>query len=118
MRLVEERSLSSILRSDLLTTLRNNDLSGKVKAGVDAQTLRTNFAGSAVAICACCARSLAAVAAWPSDPEASSFSTARAASSSTPRKFLSKSVSQLLKPIDNVLPFYYMLCRSASMAAS
>jgi hypothetical protein len=32
MRLVEERSLSSILRSKLLTTLINNDVSGKVNA--------------------------------------------------------------------------------------
>jgi hypothetical protein len=32
MRLVEERSLSSILRSNLLTTLINNDVSGKVNA--------------------------------------------------------------------------------------
>jgi hypothetical protein len=32
MRRVEERSLSSILRSNLLTTLINNDLSGKVNA--------------------------------------------------------------------------------------
>jgi hypothetical protein len=32
MRLVEERSLSSILRSELLTTLINNDVWGKVNA--------------------------------------------------------------------------------------
>ena len=32
MRRVEERSLSSILRSKLLTTLINNDVSGKVNA--------------------------------------------------------------------------------------
>jgi hypothetical protein len=32
MRLVKERSLSSILRSNLLTTLINNDVSGKVNA--------------------------------------------------------------------------------------
>jgi hypothetical protein len=32
MRRIEERSLSLILRSNLLTTLRNNDLSGKVNA--------------------------------------------------------------------------------------
>ena len=32
MRLVEERSLASILRSNLLTTLINNDVSGKVNA--------------------------------------------------------------------------------------
>jgi hypothetical protein len=32
MRRVEERSLSSILRSNLLTTLMNNDVSGKVNA--------------------------------------------------------------------------------------
>ena len=32
MRRVEERSLSSILRSNLLTTLINNDVSGKVNA--------------------------------------------------------------------------------------
>jgi hypothetical protein len=32
MRLVEERSLSSILRSNLLTTFINNDVSGKVNA--------------------------------------------------------------------------------------
>jgi len=32
MRLVEERSLSSILRSELPTTLINNDVSGKVNA--------------------------------------------------------------------------------------
>jgi len=32
-RLIEERSLSSILRSNLLTTLINNDVSGKVNAG-------------------------------------------------------------------------------------
>jgi hypothetical protein len=32
MRGVEERSLSSILRSELLTTLINNDVSGKVNA--------------------------------------------------------------------------------------
>ena len=32
MRGVEERSLSSILRSNFLTTLINNDVSGKVKA--------------------------------------------------------------------------------------
>jgi hypothetical protein len=32
MRRVEERSLSSILRSELLTTLINNDVSGKVNA--------------------------------------------------------------------------------------
>jgi len=31
-RRVEERSLSSILRSELLTTLINNDVSGKVNA--------------------------------------------------------------------------------------
>jgi hypothetical protein len=33
MRGVEERSLSSILRSELLTTLINNDVWGKVNAG-------------------------------------------------------------------------------------
>jgi hypothetical protein len=33
MRRVEERSLSSILRSELLTTLMNSDVSGKVNAG-------------------------------------------------------------------------------------
>jgi hypothetical protein len=32
-RLAEERSLSSILRSKLLTTLINNDVSGKLNAG-------------------------------------------------------------------------------------
>jgi hypothetical protein len=32
MRLVEERCLSAILRSNLLTTLINNDVSGKVNA--------------------------------------------------------------------------------------
>jgi len=39
MRRVEERSLSSILRSRLLTTLLNNDVSGKVNAGVCARAL-------------------------------------------------------------------------------
>ena len=32
LRLIKERSLSSILRSNLLTTLINNDVSGKVNA--------------------------------------------------------------------------------------
>jgi hypothetical protein len=39
MRLVEERSLSSILRSNLLTTLINNDVSGKVNASGWARAL-------------------------------------------------------------------------------
>ena len=39
MRLVEERSLSSILRSKLLTTLINNDVSGKVNASGCASAL-------------------------------------------------------------------------------
>ena len=39
MRLVEERSLSSILRSNLLTTLINNDVSGKVNASGCASAL-------------------------------------------------------------------------------
>ena len=39
MRLVEERSLSSILRSNLLTTLINNDVSGKVNASGCANAL-------------------------------------------------------------------------------
>jgi hypothetical protein len=44
MRLVEERSLSSILRSNLLTTLiNNNDVSEKPSASWGARTLWTNF---------------------------------------------------------------------------
>ena len=39
MRGVEERSLSSILRSKLLTTLINNDVSGKVNASGCASAL-------------------------------------------------------------------------------
>ena len=39
MRLVEERSLSSIFRSNLLTTLINNDVSGKVNASGCANAL-------------------------------------------------------------------------------
>ena len=39
MRLVEERSLSSILRSELLTTVINNDVSGKVNARACASPL-------------------------------------------------------------------------------
>jgi hypothetical protein len=39
MRLVEERSLSSILRSNFLTTLINNDVSGKVNASGCASAL-------------------------------------------------------------------------------
>jgi hypothetical protein len=39
MRRVEERSLSSILRSDLLTALLNNDVSGTVMPGA----LRKSF---------------------------------------------------------------------------
>jgi hypothetical protein len=39
MRRVEERSLSSILRSKLLTTLINSDVSGKVNAGGCARAL-------------------------------------------------------------------------------
>ena len=39
MRRVEERSLSSILRSELLTILINNDVSGKVNAGGCASAL-------------------------------------------------------------------------------
>ncbi len=39
MRRVEERSLSSILRSKLLTTLINNDVSGKVNASGWARAL-------------------------------------------------------------------------------
>jgi len=39
MRRVEERSLSSILRSKLLTTLINNDVSGKVNASGGASAL-------------------------------------------------------------------------------
>jgi len=39
MRLVEERSLSSILRSKLLTTFDNTDVSGKVNAGGCAKAL-------------------------------------------------------------------------------
>ena len=39
MGLVQERSLSSILRSNVITTLINNDVSGKVNAGRVARTL-------------------------------------------------------------------------------
>ena len=39
MRIVEERSLSSILRSELLTSLINNDVSGKVNARACASPL-------------------------------------------------------------------------------
>ena len=39
MRLVEERSLSSILRSNLLTTLINNDVSAKPNASGGANAL-------------------------------------------------------------------------------
>jgi hypothetical protein len=39
MRLVKERSLSSILRSNLLTALINNDVSGKVNASGCGTTL-------------------------------------------------------------------------------
>jgi hypothetical protein len=39
MRLVEERSLSSILRSELITTLLNNHVSGIVNAGGCARAL-------------------------------------------------------------------------------
>jgi hypothetical protein len=43
MRRVEERSLSSILRSKLLTTLINNDVSGKVNARGVARFLWTDL---------------------------------------------------------------------------
>jgi hypothetical protein len=46
MRGVEERSLSSILRSELLTTLINNDVWGKLNAGEGARELWIHFTDS------------------------------------------------------------------------
>ena len=56
MRLVEERSLSPILRSNLLTTLINNDVSGKVNPSRCANALdnfhgmQTSFASEAIGL--------------------------------------------------------------------
>ncbi len=60
MRFVEERSLSSILRSKLLTILRNNDVSGKVNANGCAKAL-DKFHWTAVITYTCHACFLAAV---------------------------------------------------------
>jgi hypothetical protein len=70
MRFVEERSLSSILRSNLLTILINNDVSGKVNAsGVREGFVQISL--DAVVTYTCHACLLAAVAARLSDPEES-----------------------------------------------